>query len=98
VGAAEGGLQALVMRPVAEGLRLWIVCSAIQTGLLATVLLFAVMVVSDQNSLRSELILNGLILVVGVVGAFIMLPAVRRLRPRSREQLTPAADRCANGR
>jgi hypothetical protein len=44
--------------------------------------LFASVLLPEQNSFRSDLVVAGLTMVTGVVGAVIMLPAVQRLRPR----------------
>ena len=75
-----GALQALILRPAAEGLGLWIACSAI-AGVLFLLLVPAV-IYGPQSGFGQELMVELGTLVVTVLAAVILLPAVWRLRPR----------------
>lgn len=75
-----GSLQALILRPAAEGLGLWIACSAI-AGVLFLLLVPAVLY-GPQSGFGQELMVELGTLVMTVLAAVILLPAVLRLRPR----------------
>jgi hypothetical protein len=81
IGAIAGVLQALVLSKVAEGLRAWILFSS-----LAGIPMVAVMVPMLVYGMQPGFVREALDAVAGffatVVGAFIMLPALHRLRPR----------------
>jgi hypothetical protein len=81
IGTIGGGLQAFVLRHAAEGLRTWIVYSVL-AGL--PFVIFAPIVVYDPLSGFAREVIDAVAgLFVTVAGAFIMLPAVLRLRPRA---------------
>lgn len=82
LGAAFGGLQALVLRPVAEGLRLWVVSSTVATSVWATTVLAGFLLFPLRQGLVDELTSTVLMIAAGLIGSVIMLPALRGLRPR----------------
>jgi len=82
LGATFGCLQALVLRPVAEGLRLWIASSAVAASVLATTVIAAFFLIPSRRWFVDELTGAGVIVVAGVIGCVIMLPALGQLRPR----------------
>jgi hypothetical protein len=75
-----GSVQALILRPAAEGLGLWIACSAV-AGVLFLLLVPAVLY-GPQTGFGQELMVELGTLVVTVLAAVILLPAVLRLRSR----------------
>jgi hypothetical protein len=84
VGAILGSLQALVLRRAAEGMRYWIVISALATAVIGlamtpTLLFFS----SDDGSFAREAADQGVTFVGSMAAAFVMLLALRRLRPRA---------------
>jgi hypothetical protein len=80
IGTTVGCLEAFVLRHAAEGLRTWIVYSAL-AGL--PFVIFAPIVVYEPLSGFAGEVLEAIAgLFVTVAGAFIMLPAVLQLRPR----------------
>jgi hypothetical protein len=79
-GAMFGSLQALILRSVAQGLGLWIACSSLAGALF--VLIVPAVVYGPQSGFGSEVAIEGVTLVVTILAAFILLPAVCRLRPR----------------
>jgi hypothetical protein len=80
IGAAMGSLQALILRPAAQGLGRWIACSAL-AGTLFLLIVPAVVYV-PQSAFATELVVELVTLVVTILAAVILLPAVNRLRPR----------------
>jgi hypothetical protein len=80
MGAAMGSLQALILRPAAQGLGRWIVCSVL-AGMLFLLIVPAV-VYAPQSAFATEVVVEFVTLVVTVLAAVILLPAVNRLRPR----------------
>ena len=80
ISAAVGALQALILRPAAEGLGLWIGCCAL-AGVLFALIVPAVLY-GPQSGFAQELVLELVTLVVTILAAVILLPAVLRLRPR----------------
>ena len=80
ISATVGSLQALILRPAAEGLGSWIVCCAV-AGLLFMLIVPAVLY-GPQSGLAQELVIELVTLVVIILAAVILLPAVLRLRPR----------------
>ena len=82
VGAVIGAFQALVLRSVANGLGFWIASWAIAFGLLLPFGGGAEMLVDGARSLKHELVAAGATIVIGFVGAIVLLPAVRRLRSK----------------
>jgi hypothetical protein len=79
-GAMFGSLQALILRSVAQGLGLWIACSSLAGTLF--VLIVPAVVYGPQSGFGSEVAIEGATLVVTILAAIILLPAVYRLRPR----------------
>lgn len=84
IGAALGSLQGYVLRPVADGLRSWVMCSAAAVALIAVTSLAVLAVFPSLQGWVVELALSAAMFVSGLIGAVIMLPAVHRLRPRFR--------------
>ena len=80
ISAAVGALQALILRPAAEGLGLWIACCAL-AGVLFALIVPAVLY-GPQSGFAQELMVEVVTLVVTILAAVILLPAVLRLRPR----------------
>jgi hypothetical protein len=80
LSAAIGALQALILRPAAEGLGRWIACCAL-AGMLFMLIVPAV-VYGPQSGFAQELTVELVTLVVTVLAAVTLLPAVLRLRPR----------------
>jgi len=80
ISAAVGSLQALILRPAAVGLGRWIGCCAL-AGLLFVLIVPAV-IYGPQSGFAQELVLELVTLVVTILAAVILLPAVLRLRPR----------------
>jgi hypothetical protein len=80
ISAAVGSLQAIILRPAAAGLGLWIGCCAI-AGMLFALIVPAVLY-GPQSGFAQELVIELATLVVTVLAAVILLPAVNRLRPR----------------
>ena len=80
VSAAVGSLQALILRPAAQGLGRWIACCAL-AGVLFALIVPAVLY-GPQSGFAQELVVELVTLVVTILAAVILLPAVNRLRPR----------------
>ncbi len=82
LSAAAGSLQALILRPAAQGLGLWIGCCAIAGALFF--LIVPAVLYGPQSGIAQELVLELVSLVVTILAAVILLPAVLRLRLRPR--------------
>jgi hypothetical protein len=80
ISTAVGSLQALILRPAAQGLGRWIACCAL-AGLLFALIVPAVLY-GPQSGFAQELMVEFVALVVTILGAIILLPAVLRLRSR----------------
>jgi hypothetical protein len=80
LGTIVGLLQALILRSAADGVGLWIACSAV-AGVLFLLLVPAVLY-GPQTGFGQELMVELGTLVVTVLAAVILLPAVLRLRSR----------------
>jgi hypothetical protein len=80
LGAITGALQAMILMPVARGLRTWVELSAI-AGLIGFALLVATSDLAPMGSLASECATEITLFAATVVGAFIMLPAFWGLQP-----------------
>jgi hypothetical protein len=80
IAAAVGWVQALILRPAAQGLGLWIACSAV-AGTLFVLVVMAILY-GPQSGFAQELVIELSTLAVTILGAVILLPAVLRLRPR----------------
>jgi hypothetical protein len=80
ISAAVGALQALILRPAAVGLGLWIGCCAV-AGVLFALIVPAVLY-GPQSGFAQEFVIEVVTLVVTILAAVILLPAVNRLRPR----------------
>lgn len=83
LGAAFGGPQAMVLRRVASGTRMWIGMAAVSGITLSLIVLAAFPFFPSERTLRGELVTLGAFALGCMVSTFIMLPALRRLRPRS---------------
>lgn len=82
LGAAWGGLQAMVLRQAAAGTRLWIASSAAAVCIIAILIILVLTVAPADQGWAAELIAAGMIVAGGTLAAVIMVPAARRLRPR----------------
>jgi hypothetical protein len=80
ISAAVGSLQALILRPAAVGLGLWIGCCAMAGVLFA--LIVPAVIYGPQSGFAQEFVIELVTLVVTILAAVILLPAVSRLRPR----------------
>ena len=83
VGAALGSLQALVLRRAAEGMRSWITISALATVAMGLVMIPALLSYPTDGTFVREAASQGVTFVGSMLAAFVMLPALRRLRPRT---------------
>lgn len=89
LGAAIGGLQALVLRRAAAGTGAWVLWSMIATAaaVLLSVMLVALLLARSgmdtaTTSFLDQLAMQAALFVGTVLAAVIMLPAVKRLTPR----------------
>jgi len=80
ISAAVGSLQALILRPAAVGLGLWIGCCAIAGVLFA--LIVPAVIYGPQSGFAQEFVIELVTLAVTILAAAILGPAVERLRPR----------------
>ena len=80
ISAVVGSLQALILRPAAVGLGRWIACCAL-AGLLFMLIVPAV-IYGPQSGFAQELVVELVTLVVTILAAVVLLPAVLRLQPR----------------
>jgi hypothetical protein len=80
ISTAVGSLQALILRPAAIGLGRWIACCAL-AGLLFMLIVPAVLY-GPQSGFAQELVVELVTLVVTILAAVVLLPAVERLQPR----------------
>ena len=80
ISAAVGSLQALILRPAAQGLGRWIACCALAGALF--VLIIPAVLYGPQSGLAQELVVELVTLVGIILAAVVLLPAVLRLRPR----------------
>jgi hypothetical protein len=82
LGAALGAVQAIALRRVALGLRFWIGMAAV-SGSFLLVIVLAAFRFFQRPMLESEVAIQCVGLLGALVSTFIMLPALRRLRPRT---------------
>jgi hypothetical protein len=80
ISTVVGSLQALILRPAALGLGRWIACCAL-AGLLFALIVPAVLY-GPQSGFAQEFVVELVTLVVTILAAIILLPAVLRLQPR----------------
>ena len=80
ISAAVGSLQALILRPAAQGLGRWIACCALAGALF--VLIIPAVLYGPQSGFAQELVVELVTLVGIILAAVVLLPAVLRLRPR----------------
>jgi hypothetical protein len=80
ISTVVGSLQALIIRPAAVGLGRWIACCAL-AGLLFMLIVPAVLY-GPQSGFAQELVVELVTLVVTILAAVVLLPAVERLQPR----------------
>ena len=83
VGAVLGSLQALVLRRAAEGMRSWIVLSALATAVMGLVMIPTLLFSPLDGTFAREAAEQGVGFVGFMMAAFVMLPALHRLRPRT---------------
>jgi len=81
IGVAWGGLQALALRRAATGLRVWIAASVAMWCLMALLLGAILPFVSFERTFAADAIAAGIVLIIVMLGAVVMLPALRRLVP-----------------
>jgi hypothetical protein len=81
IGATAGVLEAFVLRKTAEGLRTWVLYSAL-AGLPIVLVMVPVVVYGPRSGLVSEVLEAAAGFFATIVGAFVMLPALHQLRPR----------------
>jgi len=82
MGAIFGGVQAIGLRRVALGLSFWIGMAAVSGSVLLALLLAAFRFL-PASILGSDVAVHSVGFLGGLASAFVMLPALRRLRPRS---------------
>jgi hypothetical protein len=80
ISTVVGSLQALILRPAAIGLGRWVGCCAL-AGLLFALIVPAVLY-GPQSGFAQELVVELVTLVVTILAAVVLLPAVLRLQPR----------------
>ena len=85
LGAVIGGLQALILRRVAHGAGTWIAFSALATSVTLLIVVGAFPFSPLESTIAAEAVTEGVIVFAGVANAIMMLPALRRLRPRTAE-------------
>jgi hypothetical protein len=83
LGALFGGLQALILRRVAHGAGAWTAFSALATGVLLLIVAAALPLLPSGPSFAAEAAIQGVVVFASVPSAIMMLPALRRLRPRT---------------
>jgi hypothetical protein len=83
VGAIFGALQALVLRSVAHGTWVWIAGSAADWSVMFLALGLAFLFGAQEETFAATATLLAVGAIASLVGAIIMLPALRRLRPRT---------------
>jgi hypothetical protein len=83
LGAAYGGLQSLILRGAAEGMRFWIWFSALSNSILLTATIAVQISSSQRGALTSEIIGEFGLILSGVAAAFVMLSALGHLKPRN---------------
>jgi hypothetical protein len=85
LGAVIGGLQALILRRVAHGAGAWIAFSTLATSITLPIVVGAFPFSPLGSTFAAEAVMQGVIVLAGVVNAIMMLPALRRVRPRTAE-------------
>jgi len=80
IGAALGGLQALVLRKAAREIVVWIRWSALAGTSFGGYAL--VLYIGSEPALSNEILTQLISFAVSVVGGIVMLPAVHQLQPR----------------
>ena len=83
VGAAIGSLEALVLRRAAEGMRNWIAISALAAAVMVLTAIPVLLFYPADGTFVREVATEGVVFVSAVAGGFVMLLALRRLRPRT---------------
>jgi hypothetical protein len=89
LGAVFGSLQALVLRKAARGLAAWIAFSALAGTMLGVVML--VVALGPQTGFANDIVSEAATFVAAIMAGLILLPAVRRLRPREAASAAPGA-------
>ena len=83
VGVVLGSLEALVLRRAAQGMRSWIVISALATAIIGLAMIPFLLLYEQDGTFAREAMDRGVIFVASIVAASAMLPALHRLRPRA---------------
>jgi hypothetical protein len=83
LGAMVGGLEALVMRPVASGLGHWVKWSAIAYAGAWLLLVTGATLLEPGGGLSSELVNQALSFAAAVIVGLLTLPALSLLHPRA---------------
>lgn len=81
-GAVFGSIQAYVLRHVASGTGLWVFANVAAMITLLGIVVASFALLSPEQTLANELVQQALLLIAGVIGAVVMLPALLRLQPR----------------
>ncbi len=83
LGAVSGSLQALVLRRAADGLRRWIAFSSLSVALVFVAIGGVALALPLDGIISPETAIRVAVIIAGIASTFVMLPAVRRLRPRA---------------
>jgi hypothetical protein len=83
IGAMVGGLEALVMRPVASGLGPWVKWSAVGYAAAWLLLVTGAALLGTGGGLSSELVNEALGFAAAVIVGLLTLPALSLLQPRA---------------
>lgn len=81
-GAAFGSIQAYVLRPVARGTGLWILAHVAAMVILLGLVVASFALLPPEQTFANELVQQVVLLIAGIIGAVVMLPALLRLQPR----------------
>jgi len=83
LGAVFGALQALILRRVADGVGPWIAFSSLAASVTAAIVVGALPFSPLGPTFASEAFSQSVDVLGAVIGAVVMLPALRHLRPRT---------------
>jgi hypothetical protein len=83
IGAIIGGLETLVLRKAATGMRVWIAVSALSTSVAATLMPASQPLAPPHAPLIAEVISEAALMLGGMLAAVIMFRALANLRPKT---------------
>lgn len=83
VGAVLGGVQSMVWCRVARGSLVWIGMAALSGGIGLLIVLTATPFFSGASRIGVAVIFQCALMAAGIISTLIMVPALRRLRPRA---------------